>query len=65
MRLQIQQKTTIGNPEDWIIVKLKYPRPNSVRVSNRFGVVKPITLLENNGENPLNKAQCGSNKYFY
>ena len=65
MRFQIQQKTTTGNNSDWIIVKLYYPRPNSIRVQNRFGIVKPITLLDNNGENPLNTSICGSNKYFY
>ena len=65
MRFQIQQRTTTGNNSDWLIVKLYYPRPNSIRVQNRFGVVKPITLLDNNGQNPLNTSQCGSNKYFY
>lgn len=65
MRFQIQQKTTTGNNSDWIIVKLYYPRPNSIRVQNRFGIVKPITLLDNNGENPLDTSICGSNKYFY
>jgi hypothetical protein len=49
MRFQIQQRTTTGNNSDWLIVKLYYPRPNSIRVQNRFGVVKPITLLDNNG----------------
>jgi hypothetical protein len=48
MRLQIQQRTIAGNPEDWIIVKLHYPLPNSIRVQNRFGIVRPITLLPNN-----------------
>lgn len=65
MRFQIQQKTTTGNNSDWIVVKLYYPRPNSIRVQNRFGIVKPITLLDNNGENPLDTSICGSNKYFY
>ena len=49
MRFQIQQRSTTGNPEHWIIVKIYYPRPNSIRVQDRFGVIKPITLLTNNG----------------
>lgn len=65
MRFQIQQRSTAGDPGDWIVVKIYYPRPNSIRVQNRFGIVRPITLLTNNGENPLNTSICGSNKFFY
>jgi hypothetical protein len=32
---------------------------------NRGTVMKPISLLDNNGENPLNIGLCGSNKFFY
>ncbi len=42
-----------------------YPRPNSIRVQNKLGIVKPISLLDNNGETPLNTSLCGSNKFFY
>lgn len=27
--------------------------------------MKPISLLDNNGESPLNTSLCGSNKFFY
>ena len=49
MRFQIQQRSTTGDTDDWIIVKIYYPRPNSIRVQDRFGIIKPITLLTNNG----------------
>jgi len=28
-------------------------------------VIKPISLLDNNGERPLDTTICGSNKFFY
>lgn len=65
MRLQIQRRSTAGDNTEYVVIKLYYPLPNSIQVQNRLGVVKPITLLDNNGETPLNVSQCGSNKYFY
>ena len=65
MRLQFQSRSVAGNNADWIIVKLYYPLPNSIRVSNRAGVVNPISLLDNSTEQNLNVALCGSNKFFY
>ena len=65
MRLQIQKKTPNGNASDWIVVKLHYPFPNSIEVSVRNQVVRPISLLDNYGEAPLDTSLCGSNKYFY
>ena len=49
MRLQFQKRSLGGNPEDFIIVKLHYPRPNSIRIQARRRTVKPISLLDNNG----------------
>lgn len=65
MRLQIQKRTETGNSSDWVIVKLYYPFPNSIQVQANGAVVKPISLLDNSGENPLDTAVCGSNKFFY
>lgn len=65
MRLQLQKRIPAGNASDWIIVKLYYPFPNSIEVSVGGTVVKPISLLVNNGENPLDTTICGSNKFFY
>lgn len=65
MRLQLQKKLPTGNASEWTIVKLYYPFPNSIEVSVNGAVVKPISLLANNGENPVDTTICGSNKFFY
>lgn len=65
MRLQFQARSQTGNNAEWIIVKLYYPLPNSIRVSNRGGVIEPISLLDNSTEQNLNVSLCGSNKFFY
>jgi hypothetical protein len=49
MRLQFQKRTPQGNNSDWVIVRLYYPLPNSIRVQNSTGTVAPISLLDNNG----------------
>lgn len=65
MRFQFQRRTQTGNNSEYIVIKLHYPRPNSIRVQNRGRVMKPISLLDNHGQNPLNITVCGSNKFFY
>ena len=65
MRLQFQRRSLDGNPEDYIMVKLHYPRPNSIRIQANRRTVKPISLLDNNGENPIENDTCGSNKFFF
>ena len=50
MRFQFQRRTYTGNNSDWIIVKLHYPLPNMIRVRTKDGPVRPINLLDNNGE---------------
>lgn len=65
MRFQFQRRTVTGNSSEFIVIKLYYPRPNSIRVMNRGNVIKPISLLDNNGEAGLDTAVCGSNKFFY
>ena len=65
MRFQFQRRYANGNNSEYIVIKLHHPRPNSIRVQNRDVVMKPISLLDNNGESPLNTSLCGSNKFFY
>ena len=48
MRLQLQKRSPEGNPEDWVAVKLQYPRPNMVRVMANGKTVEPLSLLDNN-----------------
>ena len=49
MSLQFQKRTVEGDNDDFIVIKLHYPRPNSIRVQNRGSTIKPISLLDNNG----------------
>ena len=66
MRLQFQRrKLNTGENDKYMVIRLTYARPNSIRVMHGPQVIKPISLLDNNGESPLNKTLCGSNKYFY
>ena len=65
MRLMIQKKIPGGNNSDWITVKIYYPFPNMIEVQVGGSVVRPISLLINNGEEPLNPTICGSNKFFF
>ena len=46
-------------------MKLHYPRPNSIRVQNRAGTVRPIPLEDDSAEAGLDVTVCGSNKFFY
>lgn len=48
MVFQFQRRTLTGNNSDWIIVKLYYPQPNSIRVMVGSQVIRPIPI-QNNG----------------
>lgn len=69
LQLQLQTRTVAGNSSNYIIVKLYYPLPNSIKVAVNNVVVKPLLLTDyNNGSSllsTLNRSQCGSNIYFY
>ena len=66
MELQFQRrKLTEGEPNNFIVVMLTYPLPNSIRIMNGANVIAPISLLDNNSEPPLDTTLCGSNKYFF
>jgi hypothetical protein len=71
LQLQIQKRTPQGNNSNYVIIKLYYPLPNSIKVTVNNAVVKPILLTDYNIANAsglssaLNTSQCGSNIYFY
>jgi hypothetical protein len=44
MTFKLQKRLPLGNASDWIIVKLYYPKPNSIRVEVGGTVVKPIQI---------------------
>jgi hypothetical protein len=49
MTFRIQKRLPQGNGSDWVGVKLYYPKPNSIKVEVNGVVIKPISLLVNNG----------------
>ena len=69
LQLQLQTRTEAGNNSNYIIVKLYYPLPNSIKVTVNNVAVRPLLLTDYNNAssllNTLNRSQCGSNIYFY
>lgn len=56
MWLQTQKKyPDQGDQSKWIIVKLHYPFPNSIRIMNRKTnqVIRPIPLIDQSAEQDL------------
>ena len=67
-RFQFQRRVNpAGNTSDWAILKVYYPIPNSISVQVGDVVIEPITVLENNIEDPLMSLThiCGANKYYF
>ena len=48
MKMQISRRLPEGNNSDWVIVKLHYPFPNSIRIEVNGKTIAPIKLLDNN-----------------
>ena len=64
MNFKLQKKIPEGDPSNWVIVKIYYPKPNSVKVEVGGKVIKPI-LISDTDVAPLDTTVCGSNKFFY
>ena len=45
---QIQQRKPTGNPQNWVNIRLHYPRPNSIRLLLNGAIVDPILLTDVN-----------------
>jgi hypothetical protein len=69
LQLQLQTRTLAGNNSNFIIVKLYYPLPNSIRVTVNNVVIKPLLLTDYNNASSLlstlDRTKCGSNIFFY
>ena len=71
LQIQIQKQTPLGESNNYIVFRLYYPLPNSIRVTNLQGtIIDPILLTDFNNTTPgiltpLNKSSCGSHIYFY
>jgi hypothetical protein len=70
LQVQIQKRQPLGESNHYIIARIYYPLPNSIRVKFNNKIVDPILLTDFNNtasgtQKELNTSQCGSNIYYY
>lgn len=65
MELQLQKRGKVSNASSYIIVKLRYPLPNLIRIHANGNIIDPIPMTDAGLRRPLNKSKCGDNIYFY
>lgn len=71
LQVQLQKRTPAGDNNNWLRIKLHYPRPNSIRITDiNNNVLDPILLTDLNNTaagvlSDLDKTTCGSYYYFY
>jgi len=77
MKLQLQKRVETGNPDDWMIVKLHYPRPNAIRVYTKNRTSSQNDKVENaplpvitGADNQIRNVtddltECGRNIYYH
>ena len=70
LQVQIQKRQPQGEKGHYIIARIYYPLPNSIRVKLNNQIVDPILLTDYNNTaagtmKDLNTSQCGSNIYYY
>lgn len=64
MQLQIQKRTPRGNNSNYLVIKLHYPKPNSIRLQLN-GVEMEPKLVTDAGMSALNTSKCGDHSYYY
>jgi hypothetical protein len=65
MQFQLQKRTPMGNPTNFIIAKQYYPMPNMIQVLVNGVVQDPILITDSGLKRRLNTTVCGDNVYFY
>lgn len=71
LQVQVQKRTPTGDNNNWLRIKLHYPRPNSIRLTDiNNQVLDPILLTDVNNTasgvmSDLDITKCGSYYYFY
>lgn len=68
MTLQLQKRTPAGNNSNWVIIKLYYPLPNSIRIfvdGVRQSPIITTDITSINLRRELNTSICGDNIYFF
>jgi hypothetical protein len=64
LQLQIQKRSPAGNNSNYLVIKLHYPKPNSIRLQLQGVEVAP-RLVTDAGMTALNTSICGDNAYYY
>jgi hypothetical protein len=65
MQFQLQKRTPAGNNNNFIVIKMYYPKPNMIQVKVNGVVQDPILLTDGGLKRNLNNTVCGDNIYFY
>jgi len=67
LQIQLQKRSPNGNNSNYVIVKLKYPLPNSIRITKNGTIIKPVLVTDpgSGAQQALNVSNCGDNYYFY
>lgn len=65
MEMMIQQRLPANNTPSYILVKLRYPLPNMIRVYANDVMVDPILLTDGGLRRSINTSKCGDNIYYY
>ena len=66
-RFQIQKRLLpTGNADDWVIIRIYYPIPNSIEVRANNRVIKPYAQKNGVVEDLKDHVnRCGANNFFY
>jgi len=65
MQFVLRRRTPLGNPNNYVIIKMHYPLPNSIRAEVNGAIQPPILLTDSGLKRTLNTSLCGDNVYFY
>ena len=67
MLMQLQRRTNKGNNSNWVIIKIHYPLPNSIRIfvnGIRQSPIITTDLTSSQLRRSLNTSICGDNIYY-
>jgi hypothetical protein len=65
MNYQLEKQTPLGNNYNFLIIKLKYPLPNLIRIYANNLMMNPILFTDSGLKRNINTSLCGDNIYFY
>lgn len=73
LQVELRKRTPLGDNSKYVVIKLHYPKPNSISVSVNKVIVKPILLTDyivGGSVTPgllqnIDTSLCGSNIYNY